>query len=286
MRWSHGYLLLCLLCGSLLAKHLIPLLPYASFTWPPLQIYLVLLSYIVALAVLGAFLPGKLQQGTRLADGTRLKYKCNGLVVTGFVITTLAISAYYRYIDPAWVADNHAHLFIATNVFAFVLSAYLFVQGRLCTPPNWLKQRSAINDFVMGSELNPFILGVNVKFFSYRPSMCGWLIVNLSFLVKQYETLGFITGRMMLYQITTAWYIWDYFVHETKIVSTWDIIAEHFGLMLVWGDYVFIVFGFRYVSCSLVAFCWFCRSLMLTVCNNCAAYRICSFSPTRVRYRT
>ncbi|CAN8067558.1 unnamed protein product [Agarophyton chilense] len=244
MRWTHGYLLLCLTVAAILARDLLPILPHLQLSLPPLHIYAALLSYIASVALVGAFLPGKIQLGMPLSDGTRLKYKCNGLLVTGAVVTILAFSVWNGYIRASWVAHNYAHLFVATNLYALVLSTYLFVKGRLSRPPNWLKPRSMLSDFVMGSELNPFLFGVNLKFFSYRPSMCGWLIVNLSFLAKQYETHGFISGRMMLYQITTAWYIWDYFVHETKIVSTWDIIAEHFGLMLVWGDYVFIVFAF------------------------------------------
>jgi len=31
---------------------------------------------------------------------------------------------------------------------------------------------------------------------------------------------------------------------KEKMTSTWEIIAEHFGFMLVWGDFVFIPFYF------------------------------------------
>lgn len=254
MRWTHGYFALWVVCSAIVSKDLIPILYDLKFPLPDRNHYLAIVSYIVSLAALGAFLPGKIQNGVPLADGSQLKYKCNGLLVTGVVVTALITAHWNEYLPGSWVADNYAALFVATNIFAFSLSIYLFVKGRLSRPRNWLKQRSTWDDFVMGAELNPFLLGVNVKFFSYRPAMCGWLIVNLSFLCKQYGLLGFITSRMLLYQLTTAWYIWDYFVHESKMVSTWDIIAEHFGLMLVWGDYVFIVFAFRYVRHSL-AFC-------------------------------
>lgn len=248
MRWSHGFALLCLLCFIFLAKdlnYLLEAFDTAQFTFPPLHIYIVLLSYIASLAVLGAVLPGKIQPGLFLANGTRLKYKCNGLLVTGFTVTALVIAAWNDFVRASWLADNYLHLFLASNVFAFALSTYLFTKGRLSAPRNWLRPHSIFYDFFLGSELNPFILGIDVKFFSYRPALCGWLVVNISFLGKQYQELGFITGRMMLYQMATAWYVCDYFVHEAMMVTTWDIIAENFGLMLVWGDYVFIVFGFR-----------------------------------------
>lgn len=239
--------MLWLVCGGLVLRDFIPYAKHITIPTPTFDIWQALFGYIAFLALLGAFLPGKIQNGAPLADGTRLKYKCNGLLATGVVVTALATAVWSGYISGSWAADNYAKLFVAANIFAFSLSLYLFVVGRLSRPPNWLKPRSVWDDFVMGAQLNPFVLGVNLKFFSYRPAMAGWLIVNLSFLCKQYEVLGFITSRMLLYQLATAWYIWDFFVHEAKIVSTWDIIVEHFGFMLVWGDYVFIIFAFRYL---------------------------------------
>lgn len=247
MRWIQGYFILSSICVSILLKDLVPLLSHVKLNVPGVDVWTALLGYIFSFALLGAILPGKVYTGSQLADGTRLRYKCNGLLVTGAIVTILTTAHLYGYVDGAWVALNYDRLFIASNIFAFVLSTVLFVKGRLYRPPNWLRPRSFIEDFVMGAELNPFLFGFDLKFLSYRPSMAGWLIINLSFLCRQYNELNYITGRMLLYQLTTMWYIWDYFVHEPKILNTWDIIAEHFGFMLVWGDYVFIIFAFRYV---------------------------------------
>lgn len=74
--------------------------------------------------------------------------------------------------------------------------------------------------------------------------MCGWLLINLSFVYKQYTMFGFVTKQMALYQIFTNYYVIDYLFFESKITTTWDIIAEHFGLMLIWGDYFLIPMGF------------------------------------------
>ena len=49
---------------------------------------------------------------------------------------------------------------------------------------------------------------------------------------------------MWCYQFVTAFYILDYFWNEEKMLTTWDIISEEFGHMLVFGDYVFIPFVF------------------------------------------
>ena len=49
---------------------------------------------------------------------------------------------------------------------------------------------------------------------------------------------------MWAYQISTGIYVLDYFWNEEKMLTTWDIISEEFGYMLVFGDYVFIPFVF------------------------------------------
>lgn len=246
MKWIYGYSVLCLVCAAVLLRDLFPLLPKTQLVLPGRTEWLAILGYLFSFSILGVVLPGKIYEGNLLANGTRLRYKCNGFFVTGVVVITLVTSHLNGYIDGAWVANNYGKLFVAANIFAFCLSTLLLIRGRICRPPNWLRSRSLVEDFVMGAELNPFLFGLDLKFLSYRPSMAGWLIINLSFVCKQLDHLGYITNRMILYQLTTMWYIWDYFLHEPMMLSTWDIIAEHFGFMLVWGDYVFVVFAFRY----------------------------------------
>jgi Delta14-sterol reductase len=245
MRWAFGYLLLSSICSAKLVVDFLPIARNLEMPSPTWQAWRVLTGYVFALAVLSEILPGKITMGAVLNDSThRLQYKVNGLLLLGLTIVSLAACVWNGYVRGSWIADHHAELFASANVLALLVSTYLFVVGRLSRPKNWLRPRSVYEDFIMGAELNPHILGVDIKFFSYRPSMIGWLLINLSFLCKQYDTLGFVTSRMLLYQVLTAWYVWDYFVHESKMVYTWDIIAEHFGLMLIWGDYVFIPFAF------------------------------------------
>jgi Delta14-sterol reductase len=254
MRWISGYLALLTALLGIVLRDFLPLLPTAAaaLRLPSLRVVTALLGYLVSLAVLGAVLPGRAVRGAPLKGGAAraagkggcLVYKCNGLLITGVVVVAAVYAVWSGEVSGSWIVERYGELFVGANLFAVGLSVWLFFVGRARRVKNWLDERGVVEDFVMGAELNPFVMGVDVKFFSYRPSMTGWLLINLSFLAKQYEVQGFVTGRMLLYQVLTAWYIWDYFVHEAKMVHTWDIIAEHFGLMLVWGDYVFIPFGF------------------------------------------
>jgi len=74
--------------------------------------------------------------------------------------------------------------------------------------------------------------------------MMGWMLLNLSFLAKHIEINNGVSISMALYQLFANFYILDYFWFEVYMTSTWDIVAEHYGLMLVWGDYVWIPFAF------------------------------------------
>ncbi|CAI9097827.1 OLC1v1034328C1 [Oldenlandia corymbosa var. corymbosa] len=94
-----------------------------------------------------------------------------------------------------------------------------------------------------GVQLNPQFMGIDLKFFFVRAGMMGWLLINLSVLAKSVQESD-LTQSMILYQIFCAIYIFDYFFHEEFMTSTWDIIAERLGFMLVFGDLVWIPFTF------------------------------------------
>ncbi len=245
MRWWHGYFVLWTLVVALCYREFVELVRTLRFDLPRIEHVTYFLAYVFALALLSVVLPGKMQTGALLSDGhTRLRYKCNGLLVAGVTVTLFGAGVYSGRLDGAVIANHLPQLFVVANVFSLVVSVALFLHGRATRRPNWLAPRGVVEDFVLGATLNPTMLGVDLKFFSYRPAMVGWLLINLSYACAQHAAMGTVTARMALYQILTAWYIWDYFVHEPKMVYTWDIIAEHFGLMLVWADYVFIPFMF------------------------------------------
>ncbi|GBG76910.1 hypothetical protein CBR_g23124 [Chara braunii] len=74
--------------------------------------------------------------------------------------------------------------------------------------------------------------------------MTAWLLINVSLAAKQFELRGSLSLAMKLYQVFTGVYIVDYLWFEELMTTTWDIIAERFGYMLIFGDLVFIPFVF------------------------------------------
>nr|XP_025634990.1 delta(14)-sterol reductase-like isoform X2 [Arachis hypogaea]XP_025663564.1 delta(14)-sterol reductase-like isoform X2 [Arachis hypogaea] len=109
-----------------------------------------------------------------------------------------------------------------------------------------------IHDWWFGIQLNPQFMGIDLKFFFVRAGMMGWLLINLSVLAKSIQD-GTLSKSMILFQLFCALYILDYFVHEEYMTSTWDIIAERLGFMLVFGDLVWIPFTFSIQGWWLLA---------------------------------
>jgi len=144
------------------------------------------------------------------------------------------------------VYDNFWPLLTVSNIFAVVVSVALYVRGMffLSTKQQQQEHRtgSLLMDFFLGVELNPRVLGLDLKYFAYRPLIMGWAMLILSIAHAQYALHGQLSIPMALYVLFTWWYTIDYLWLEQKICTTWDVISENFGFQLVWGDYTFYPF--------------------------------------------
>lgn len=203
-------------------------------------------GFVAALFLGSRLLPGTVHEGARLADGSRQRYRLNGLLLLALLAASVALgmglgifslSAVYRDVWP---------LFVAANVLAVGLTVVLFARRRRSGA-----SRTAY-DLFYGSELNPTWFGVDLKMFSYRPSLMGLALLNAAFAAEQYRVYGTISTRMALYQVFTLLYVVNYFQFEHGMLFTWDIIAERFGGMLIWGDYVLVPFFYSIAGWYLV----------------------------------
>src|SRR5262249_40915817 len=97
---------------------------------PTLDAVVIFAVWLVLQAVLQIAVPGKMQEGTPLPNGTRLRYKLNGWV--SFCITLLLFFLAIRlgWIKPTIVYDNFGPLLTTVNLFAFALSLILYLWGR------------------------------------------------------------------------------------------------------------------------------------------------------------
>ena len=189
----------------------------------------------VALLFLGSLLlPGRVESGAERPDGRVICYRLNGLVL--FLVTVAAALAAERAgLRLGRLIEHYWSLLIAANLLAFGLSFLLVWTGRHATPPG-------IKSFWYGALLDPALLGIDLKLFSYRPSLIGLMVLALACAARQYETTGTLTLAMALWLGMMALYLFNYFQFEHGMLHTWDIIEERFGWMLVWGDYVLVPF--------------------------------------------
>eukprot|EP00850_Spirogloea_muscicola_P006470 SM000030S11479 [mRNA] locus=s30:929284:931824:+ [translate_table: standard] len=174
------------------------------------------------------------------------------------------------------IADLGGELFATTLLVVVAVSLLLYLSGRASQSKDASFRphitSSFLYDFWFGVQLNPHFLGINLKFVWLRLAMMAWLLLNLSAAAKQLQQRGGLPLSMILYQAFTAVspchlrslhfhrglvisqiYIFDYFWFEENITSTWDMIAERFGFMLIFGDMVWIPFTFSMQAWWLLA---------------------------------
>jgi delta14-sterol reductase len=185
------------------------------------------LLFVAGLFAASRWIPGPQVSGVAKA------YKLNGLTIFLLVASVALMGTPAGLFRIAWIVDNFFNLLVAANVFAVGLSIVLYIRA---------PARTSWKQFFSGAEANPAWFGVDLKMFSYRPSLLGLLLINFSFASTQYMRDGRLSTRMWLYQLFTFLYLANYFQFESGMLYTWDILEERFGFMLVWGDYVFVPF--------------------------------------------
>ena len=175
-----------------------------------------LLLGFCGLLFLGSIIvPGQKIEASR-NDGTTFVYKLNGLGL--FLLTTAIMVAahYFGWFSLSILVTHFLELFVVTNIFAFAACGWLYLNGRQsqAAPVGFLK------GYYYGVTLNPTLFGVDLKLYSYRPSLIGLALMNASFGVVQYETYGSLTLAMILYQGFTFLYVLNYFQFEDGMVFT------------------------------------------------------------------
>ena len=199
-------------------------------------------AFFFGLLVLALVLPGKIVPGFPQPDGQRKSYKVNGMalwvathmfIVAGVVLADLSLSP---------LIENFWSYFVVVNIWSVLWTVVLYVRGRAkgCVPKPGLF--GLVKDLWMGIELNPTWRGVDLKVWAYQPSLIGLSVLNAAFAFVQYETLGTLLPQTIAYLSFWWLYMTSHYWYETGVLSMWDVIAEKFGFMLVWGDLTLVTF--------------------------------------------
>lgn len=217
------------------------------------------LAYYLFSAVLHRVLPGTEAEGTVMANGGRLKYKCNTFSSNVFTLVLCLAGTITQGAEfPVWtfMTDNYLQLLTANILIAYFLATFVYIRSFSVTPDNpELRLLAAggtsgnmLYDWFIGRELNPRItlplLGeIDIKeFMELRPGMLGWMLMNFAFIAKQYRNFGYVTDSIVFISLVQAVYILDSEVMESAILTTMDITTDGFGMMLSFGDLVWVPF--------------------------------------------
>lgn len=204
----------------------------------------IFLIWLAVQAALYRFGPGKIAQGVPLADGTRLTYHINGLfafIVSGGGLLILIRRGWF---SAQSILDQLGPLLAVSTIAAFGFAAVSY---------QWGRQRGALErssgslfyDYYMGAILNPRIGDFDLKFFfESRMGMASWGALVLLMPIAELERHGHISTAMVVVTICQLFYVLDFFVFESLLLSMLDIIYENFGFMLWHGFLVWIPFNF------------------------------------------
>lgn len=171
------------------------------------------LGYYLLSVVLFAVLPGQEVEGTELQSGGKLKYRFNAFNSAVFVLSVAAAGTFLQGVHfPLWtfVNNNYIPLLTANILISYALATYVYIASFSVKPNDPAKRDLApggvsgnvIYDWYIGRELNPSIripgCGViDIKsFMELRPGMLGWILLDLSFVMGQYGTYGYVTDSI------------------------------------------------------------------------------------------
>lgn len=199
-------------------------------------------GFCFALLLLAKFLPGKTYAGFPQPSGDRKDYKINGMAL--WVATHIALVVGVLWFDLSLSSLIHEFwsYLIVVNVASVAWMLVLYFGGRSRGEPARTGVFGFITDLWCGIELNPTWRGVDLKTWAYQPSLIGLSILNAAFGWVQVQQHGSLTPQMIAYLGFWWLYMTTHFYFEPGVLSMWDVIAEKFGFMLVWGDLVLVPF--------------------------------------------
>lgn len=214
------------------------ILPITAATlWTATQM---VVGFLGALFLGARFLPGLERSGYPQQDGSIKEYKLTGMTLFFVVHIVVGVLLFGFGVSLTPIVRHFWSLFVVALAIAVLITAGLYAWGRrdgLGRPSPGL-----LHDLWLGNELNPTWLGVDLKMFMYQPSLIGVNLLVAAFACAQRDLHGSITPQMGC--LLGFWwaYLFTHYVKEEFMLSTWDIIAEKFGFMLVWGDLVYVPF--------------------------------------------
>jgi delta14-sterol reductase/lamin-B receptor len=211
---------------------------------PTLEAAAIFFAWLGLQALLYVTMPGRVLQGWPTAHGERAEYRINGLAAFGLSAGLLVAAIAFDVVSPNAVLRQLGPLLTTATLFAIGAALLTQISGRARAH---LERTSgnALYDFYMGAVLNPRLGRHDVKFFfESRIGMGAWGAFAILMPAAELEQHGTLSTAMLVVSLCQLWYIVDFFVFESTLLTMIDIIEENLGFMLWFAFLVWMPFNF------------------------------------------
>ena len=199
--------------------------------------------------LLNMVLPGRRARGSATdCKGKQLEYKLNGLACVAVLLVVLyALTYLLPSIQLDFIIINFRACATVGCVIGVLASVCLHVAGDSwpghVSAHEMTPSGSAVKRFFLGAELNPRLLGLDIKMWLY---LVGVFMVILNMVASvvychHYSTTG-LHPLFLLYVAEMLWFCFDYLIFEHIQLTTYDLFAENVGFKLAWGCIFFYPF--------------------------------------------
>lgn len=207
--------------------------------FPTRKAWIMYWSFGVFEMVMYLFAPGVYAHGKPLPfeGGRQLKYYCSGywsLYMTLAVFAALHLTGLY---SAAAVIDEFGPLLSVAILSGYLVSIVAYFSAVVRGAQHRMTG-SFLYDFFMGAELNPRMFGIlDFKmFFEVRLPWYILLLLSISTAVRQYESVGYVSGEVAFVVMAHWLYANACAKGEELIVTTWDMYYEKWGFMLIFWN--------------------------------------------------
>lgn len=207
--------------------------------FPTTKAWIMYWSFGVFEMLLYLFAPGVYAYGKPLPfeGGKQLKYYCSGywsLYITLAVVAALHVTGLY---NASTIIDEFGPLLSVAILSGFLVSIVAYF-STIARGAQHRMTGSFLYDFFMGAELNPRMFGIlDFKmFFEVRLPWYILLLLSISTAVRQYESLGYVSGEVAFVVMAHWLYANACAKGEELIVTTWDMYYEKWGFMLIFWN--------------------------------------------------
>jgi hypothetical protein len=160
------------LWACLAFNHGRPMIPSTElleqFPWPTATSVGIVAGWLLFQALLQQYAPGRLVEGTPLADGKRLVYRMNGWFAWWFTWVLLVAAVALGVFSATILADQFGPLLTTANIFSYLFCVYLYWHGKQYGTKHERTSGNPIYDFWRGTALNPRVGNFDLKLFCER----------------------------------------------------------------------------------------------------------------------